>query len=99
MLEKGGRKQPSGAVTPEEELKDPLILEFLGLKDEYSESDLEEALILRLGHFLLELGGAFAFIGRQRAGFASATRGTGSTSSSSIERFDASSSSTSSSTS
>lgn len=66
MLEKGGRKQPSDAVTPEEELKDPLVLEFLGLKDEYSESDLEEALILRLEHFLLELGGAFAFIGRQR---------------------------------
>ena len=66
MLEKGARKQPTDAVTPEEELKDPLVLEFLGLKDEYSESDLEEALILRLEHFLLELGGAFAFIGRER---------------------------------
>lgn len=66
MLEKGGRKQPADAVTPEEELKDPLVLEFLGLKDEYSESDLEEALILRLEQFLLELGGDFTFIGRQR---------------------------------
>jgi predicted nuclease of restriction endonuclease-like (RecB) superfamily len=66
MLAKGGQARPEDAVTPEEELKDPLVLEFLGLKDEYSESDLEEALILRLEHFLLELGGDFAFIGRQR---------------------------------
>ena len=50
----------------EEEIKDPFILEFLGLKDEYSESDLEEALIQQLETFLLELGGDFAFIGRQR---------------------------------
>jgi predicted nuclease of restriction endonuclease-like (RecB) superfamily len=66
MLDKGGHQKPGEALTPEEELKDPLVLEFLGLKDEYSESDLEQALILRLEHFLLELGGDFAFIGRQR---------------------------------
>lgn len=51
---------------PEEEIKDPYILEFLGLKDEYSENDLEEALIKNLENFLLELGGDFAFIGRQK---------------------------------
>jgi predicted nuclease of restriction endonuclease-like (RecB) superfamily len=50
----------------EEEIKDPFALEFLGLKDEYSEHDLEEALILHLEKFLLELGGDFAFVGRQR---------------------------------
>ena len=66
MLEKGAQQKPGEAVTPEDELKDPLVLEFLGLKDEYSESELEEALIVRLEHFLLELGGDFAFIGRQR---------------------------------
>lgn len=66
MLSKGARKQAADAVTPEEEIKDPLVLEFLGLKDEYSESELEEALILRLEQFLLELGGDFTFIGRQR---------------------------------
>jgi predicted nuclease of restriction endonuclease-like (RecB) superfamily len=66
MLKKGGTALPADAVTPEEELKDPLILEFLGLKDEYSESDLEEALTQRLEDFLMELGGEFAFIGRQR---------------------------------
>jgi hypothetical protein len=57
---------PEDAVTPEAAIKDPYILEFLDLKDEYSESDLEDALIHRLEDFLLEMGGEFAFIGRQR---------------------------------
>ena len=42
------------------------VLEFLGLEDEYSESDLEAALISRLESFLLELGDDFTFVGRQR---------------------------------
>ena len=42
------------------------MLEFLDLKDEYSEYDLEEALIHKLEDFLLELGGDFAFMGRQK---------------------------------
>ncbi len=46
--------------------KDPFMLEFLGLKDEYSESDLEGALISQLENFLLELGSDFTFVGRQR---------------------------------
>jgi predicted nuclease of restriction endonuclease-like (RecB) superfamily len=66
MLTKGAKAKLEDTVTPEEEIKDPLVLEFLGLKDEYSESELEEALILRLEHFLLELGGDFTFVGRQR---------------------------------
>jgi predicted nuclease of restriction endonuclease-like (RecB) superfamily len=66
MLEKAETSQPSDAVTPEEAIKDPFVLEFLDLKDEYSESDLEEALIQRLTDFLLELGDDFAFLGRQR---------------------------------
>jgi len=66
MLKKGAKALPEDTVTPEEEIKDPFVLEFLGLKDEYSESDLEEALIKQLEKFLLELGGDFAFIGRQR---------------------------------
>jgi len=41
-------------------------LEFLNLKDEYSESDLEAALIRHLEHFLLELGEGFTFVGRQK---------------------------------
>ncbi len=66
MLEKSGLAKPGDAVTADEEVKDPFVLEFLGLKDEYSESELEEALISRLEHFLLELGGDFTFVGRQR---------------------------------
>jgi predicted nuclease of restriction endonuclease-like (RecB) superfamily len=66
MLAKGGRAAPGDALTPEDELKDPFVLEFLGLKDEYSESDLEDALIRDLESFLLELGSDFAFVGRQR---------------------------------
>ncbi len=66
MLKKGQKTVPEDAVTPEEEIRDPLVLEFLGLKDEYSENDLEEALILHLESFLLELGGDFTFVGRQR---------------------------------
>ena len=48
------------------EIKDPFVLEFLGLKDEYSEAELEEALIRELEQFLLELGNDFAFIARQK---------------------------------
>ena len=66
MLTRGRKARPGDAVIPEEEIKDPFVLEFLDLKDEYSESDLEEALIRRLETFLLELGGDFCFMGRQR---------------------------------
>ena len=66
MLEIAENSEPSDLVTPEEAIKDPFVLEFLGLKDEYSESDLEEALIQHLTDFLLELGDDFAFLGRQR---------------------------------
>ncbi len=66
MLTKGGKAQPGDAITPDEEIRDPLVLEFLNLRDEYSETDLEDALIRHLETFLMELGSDFAFIGRQR---------------------------------
>jgi predicted nuclease of restriction endonuclease-like (RecB) superfamily len=66
MLKKGEVAEPDDVITPEQAIKDPLVLEFLNLKDEYSESDLEEALIEHLADFLLELGDDFAFVGRQR---------------------------------
>jgi len=49
-------------------IKDPYILEFLGLpeKSDYSESDLEQKLIDKLEHFLLELGTGFTFVARQK---------------------------------
>lgn len=52
---------------PQDVIKDPYILEFIGLpeKNEYSESELEQKLIDKLEHFLLELGNGFTFVGRQ----------------------------------
>ncbi len=52
---------------PTDTVKDPYILEFLGLPEEskYSETELEQKIIDKLEHFLLELGKGFAFVGRQ----------------------------------
>lgn len=66
MLEKERKPRHEEAIAPENEIKDPFILEFLDLKDEYSETDLEDALIWHIESFLLELGSDFAFLGRQR---------------------------------
>ena len=53
---------------PQEIIKDPMVLEFLGLerKAEYYEKDLEQALITHLQKFLLELGNGFTFVARQK---------------------------------
>ncbi len=53
--------------TPQDTLKDPYILEFVGLNEnsKYTETELEQKIINKLEHFLLELGKGFAFIGRQ----------------------------------
>lgn len=55
-------------ATPADMLKEPYVLEFLGLDEGagYSESDLETAIIDRLEHFLLELGKGFLFEARQK---------------------------------
>lgn len=66
MLTKGGKALPGDAVDAGDEIRHPLVLEFLNLRDEYSETDLEAALIKHLETFLLELGNNFAFVGRQR---------------------------------
>jgi predicted nuclease of restriction endonuclease-like (RecB) superfamily len=62
MLAKGRKPKPEDTVTAQDEVRDPYLLEFLNLKDEYSETDLEEALIRHLEWFLLELGAGFAFV-------------------------------------
>jgi predicted nuclease of restriction endonuclease-like (RecB) superfamily len=53
--------------TPKDSLKDPYILEFIGLPEssKYSESKLEQKIIDKLEHFLLELGKGYTFVGRQ----------------------------------
>lgn len=66
MLRSGSQSLPGDLLTPEEQIKDPFVLEFLDLKDEYSEHDLEEALVHKLEEFLLELGSDFTFVGRQK---------------------------------
>ena len=55
-------------TVPKDAMKDPYILEFLGLEEQerYSESDLEKAIIDKIEHFLLELGKGFAFVARQK---------------------------------
>lgn len=54
--------------SPTEIIKDPMVLEFLGLKPDaaYYEKDLERALITNLQTFLLELGNGFSFVARQK---------------------------------
>jgi len=61
-------KEGQVIVRPEDLLKEPLVLEFLGLEEKsgYSENDLEQAIIDRLEHFLLELGKGFLFEARQK---------------------------------
>ena len=56
------------AKVPEDIIRDPYVLEFLGLSpnDDFYESDLEEALITHLQKFLLELGRGFSFVARQK---------------------------------
>ena len=55
-------------LTPSDAIKDPMVLEFLGLPESHKllESDLEEAIISNLSSFLLELGKGFAFVARQQ---------------------------------
>ena len=47
-------------------IKDPYILDFLELKDSYSEKDLESAILRELQSFMLEFGSDFAFLSRQK---------------------------------
>jgi len=53
-------------LTPDLVFRDPYLLDFLGLKDTYSEKDLESAILRDLESFLVELGSDFAFVARQK---------------------------------
>jgi predicted nuclease of restriction endonuclease-like (RecB) superfamily len=55
-----------GEVAPSLLLKDPYVLDFLGLTDRFLERDLEDAILRELETFLLELGSGFSFIARQK---------------------------------
>jgi len=53
-------------ITPDLVFRDPYILDFLNLKDTYSEKDLEKAILRELERFILELGNGFTFVERQK---------------------------------
>jgi len=52
-------------LTPDLVLKDPYVLDFLGLRDRYLEKDLEDAILREMEAFVLELGTGFCFVARQ----------------------------------
>jgi predicted nuclease of restriction endonuclease-like (RecB) superfamily len=53
-------------LTPDLVFRDPYFLDFLGLKDTYSEKELETAILRELEAFILELGAGFTFVARQK---------------------------------
>ena len=53
-------------LTPDLVFKDPYVLDFLGLKDTYSEHDLETAILREIERLLLEMGAGFTFVERQK---------------------------------
>ena len=55
-----------GKITPELVFKDPYLLDFLGLKDTWSEKDLEDAILREMESFLIEMGSGFCFVARQK---------------------------------
>ena len=67
ILKPTAATSPLGAASPVEFVKDPYVLEFLGLPDAAAlpEQQLENAITLRLRDFLMELGKGFSFVGRQ----------------------------------
>jgi predicted nuclease of restriction endonuclease-like (RecB) superfamily len=56
----------TGQITPDLVFRDPYFLDFLDLKDSYSEKDLESAITAELQRFITELGSDFAFMARQK---------------------------------
>ena len=53
-------------LTPDLVFRDPYILDFLGLEDNFSEKNLEDAILAELERFILELGNGFTFVERQK---------------------------------
>lgn len=55
-----------GSALPLDAFKDPFLLDFLGMKENYQESDLENAIIHELQSFLMEVGNGWTFVERQK---------------------------------
>lgn len=60
------RLRATDTLTPDLVFRNPYFLDFLGLKDAYSEKDLEAAILREIERFILELGAGFAFVARQK---------------------------------
>ncbi len=58
--------QAKNIPSPQLFLKDPYLLDFLDLKDNFTEKDLESAILVELERFILEMGSDFAFMSRQK---------------------------------
>jgi predicted nuclease of restriction endonuclease-like (RecB) superfamily len=61
-----GQLREADRLTPDLVFRDPYFLDFLGLKDAYSEGDLEAAILREVERFILELGAGFCFVARQK---------------------------------
>ena len=61
-----GALRERGQLSPDLAFRDPYLLDFLGLADSYAEKDLESAIVAELQRFIIELGGDFAFMARQK---------------------------------
>lgn len=61
-----GHLRDGGQMTPDLVFRDPYMLDFLGLPQDYSERDLEDAILREMECFLLELGVGFTFVARQK---------------------------------
>ena len=66
IREELNRLRDEGRLTPDLVFRDPYVLDFLGLKDTYSEADLEAGILREMEASLLELGGGFTFVARQK---------------------------------
>ncbi|MDO8447136.1 MAG: PDDEXK nuclease domain-containing protein [Deltaproteobacteria bacterium] len=60
------KKLRNGQMTPDMVFRDPYLLDFLGLQGAFSEKDVENAILREMERFLLELGGGFSFVARQK---------------------------------
>ena len=60
------REYSKEIMQPDILLKDPYVLDFLGLKGDFYENDLEEAILKEIEKFLLEIGTGFSFVARQK---------------------------------
>lgn len=73
---RAGNLRQDKVVSPDLLLKDPHVLDFLGLNDHYLEKNLEDAILRDLEQFLLEMGAGFTFVARRSGSDSTTTTST-----------------------